>query len=101
MLIDDERRAAADELSSLNMLVWTAAGFGYSGTECTGWMREAGFRLAGGTAGRGAVDGHRAEVKQSINAGAVEHAGGIVRVPDGPGLGIEVDRDALARFAAG
>ena len=44
MLIDDERRTAADGfLSSLNMLVWTAAGFGYSGTECTGWMREAGF----------------------------------------------------------
>ena len=44
MLIDDERRSAVDGLlSSLNMLVWTAAGFGYSGTECTAWMREAGF----------------------------------------------------------
>jgi D-galactarolactone cycloisomerase len=28
----------------------------------------------------------------------IEHTNGIVRVPDGPGLGIEVDRDALARF---
>jgi hypothetical protein len=44
MLIDDERRSAVDGLlSSLNMLVWTAGGFGYSGLECTAWMREAGF----------------------------------------------------------
>ncbi len=44
MLIDDERRTGADGLlSSLNMLVWTAAGFGYSGAECVDWMREAGF----------------------------------------------------------
>jgi L-alanine-DL-glutamate epimerase-like enolase superfamily enzyme len=25
---------------------------------------------------------------------------GVVRVPDGPGLGIEIDRAALKRFAA-
>ena len=31
----------------------------------------------------------------------IEHQRGIVRVPDGLGLGIEVDRAALARFAAG
>jgi O-methyltransferase/methyltransferase family protein len=44
MLIDDERRTAADGLlSSLNMLLWTNAGFGYGGAECAGWMREAGF----------------------------------------------------------
>jgi D-galactarolactone cycloisomerase len=29
----------------------------------------------------------------------IEHSKSIVRVPDGPGLGIEVDRAALARFA--
>jgi D-galactarolactone cycloisomerase len=29
----------------------------------------------------------------------IEHAGGTVRIPDGPGLGIAVDRDALERFA--
>ncbi|QDL91538.1 mandelate racemase/muconate lactonizing enzyme family protein [Paroceanicella profunda] len=29
----------------------------------------------------------------------ITHTGGIVKVPDGPGLGIEIDRDALARFA--
>jgi len=28
------------------------------------------------------------------------HTRGVVRVPDGPGLGIEIDREALARFAA-
>ena len=31
----------------------------------------------------------------------IEHARGVVRVPDGSGLGIEVDRAALKRFAAG
>jgi hypothetical protein len=44
MLIDDERcRNASSLLSSLNMLVWTSAGFGYSGKDCIGWMREVGF----------------------------------------------------------
>ncbi len=31
--------------------------------------------------------------------GRVRIAGGAVRVPDGPGLGVELDRDALARAA--
>jgi hypothetical protein len=44
MLIDDERRTATGGLlSSLNMLLWTNAGFGYGAAECAGWMREAGF----------------------------------------------------------
>ena len=30
----------------------------------------------------------------------IEHFGGIVRVPDVPGLGVEVNREALADFAA-
>jgi D-galactarolactone cycloisomerase len=30
----------------------------------------------------------------------IEHIRGIVSVPDGPGLGIEIDREALARYAA-
>ncbi|EEX12553.1 mandelate racemase/muconate lactonizing protein [Citreicella sp. SE45] len=29
----------------------------------------------------------------------IEHENGVVRIPDAPGLGIEIDRDALARFA--
>jgi len=39
-------------------------------------------------------------IRQAILTTPIEHVGGIVRVPDGPGLGIEIDRDALARFAA-
>jgi D-galactarolactone cycloisomerase len=29
----------------------------------------------------------------------IEHMRGVVRVPEGPGLGIEVDRKAVERFA--
>ena len=39
-------------------------------------------------------------IRQALLRQPIEHAGGVVRVPEGPGLGIEVDRDALARFAA-
>jgi D-galactarolactone cycloisomerase len=39
-------------------------------------------------------------IRQAILTQPIEHARGIVRIPDGPGLGIEVDREALARFAA-
>ena len=31
---------------------------------------------------------------------ALEHERGVVRIPTGPGLGIEVDRAALAAFRA-
>ena len=37
-------------------------------------------------------------IRQAILVQPIEHEAGIVRVPDGPGLGIEIDRDALARF---
>ena len=40
-------------------------------------------------------------IRRAILTQPIEHQRGIVRVPDGPGLGIEVDRAALARFAAG
>jgi hypothetical protein len=44
-LIDDERRVNADGLlASLNMLIMTAGGFDYTGADCVGWMRDAGFR---------------------------------------------------------
>ena len=43
-LIDDERRQNAfGLLMSLNMLIETPGGFDYTGKDCTGWMREAGF----------------------------------------------------------
>jgi D-galactarolactone cycloisomerase len=39
-------------------------------------------------------------IRQAILKQPIEHVRGVVRVPDGPGLGIEVDREALRRFAA-
>jgi hypothetical protein len=44
-LIDDDRRTNAfGLLMSLNMLIETRGGFDYTGADCCGWMREAGFR---------------------------------------------------------
>jgi len=44
-IIDDDRRKNAfGLLMSLNMLVETPAGFDYTGADCQGWMKEAGFR---------------------------------------------------------
>ena len=43
-LIDDDRsRNAFGLLMSLNMLVETPGGFDYTGADCRGWMKEAGF----------------------------------------------------------
>jgi SAM-dependent methyltransferase len=43
-LIDDDRRDNAfGLLMSLNMLIETAGGFDYTGADCQGWMKEAGF----------------------------------------------------------
>jgi D-galactarolactone cycloisomerase len=39
-------------------------------------------------------------IRQAILTQPIEHVGGLVAVPDGAGLGIEIDRQALARFAA-
>lgn len=44
-LIDDARVINATSLlDSLNMLVMTEGGFGFTGADCIGWMRETGFR---------------------------------------------------------
>ena len=44
-LIDDERRQNPFGLiMSLNMLIETPGGFDYTGKDCSGWMRDAGFR---------------------------------------------------------
>lgn len=44
MLIDDDRLTnRAGLLSSLNMLLWTTGGFGYTASDCTEWMRSVGF----------------------------------------------------------
>ncbi|MCL4766391.1 MAG: mandelate racemase/muconate lactonizing enzyme family protein [Hyphomicrobiaceae bacterium] len=38
--------------------------------------------------------------RQAVLKKPIEHVSGVVQVPDGPGLGIDVDRAALERFAA-
>ena len=44
-IIDDDRRTNAFGLMmSLNMLIETPDGFDFTGADCQGWMREAGFR---------------------------------------------------------
>jgi D-galactarolactone cycloisomerase len=36
--------------------------------------------------------------RQAIVTTPIEHKNGVVQIPDGPGLGIEIDRAALERF---
>jgi precorrin-6B methylase 2 len=43
LIPEDRRSNAAGLLASLNMLLWTAGGYDFSGSECIAWMREAGF----------------------------------------------------------
>jgi hypothetical protein len=44
-IIDDDRSSNAFGLMmSLNMLIETPGGFDYTGADCSGWMKEAGFR---------------------------------------------------------
>ena len=43
-IIDDDRsKNTFGLLMSLNMLIETRGGFDYTGEECVGWMRQAGF----------------------------------------------------------
>ena len=44
-IIDDDRSTNSfGLLMSLNMLIETIGGFDYTGADCAGWMKEAGFR---------------------------------------------------------
>jgi hypothetical protein len=44
-IIDNERRQNAfGLLMSLNMLIETQGGFEFTGADCSGWMRDAGFK---------------------------------------------------------
>src|SRR5216684_914790 len=44
-IIDDDRsKNAFGLMMSLNMLIESPAGFDYTGADCQGWMKEAGFR---------------------------------------------------------
>jgi len=46
-IIDDDRsKNAFGLLMSLNMLIETPGGFDYTGADCIGWMKDAGFRDA-------------------------------------------------------
>jgi len=46
-IIDDDRRQNAfGLLMSLNMLIETPGGFDYTGADCIGWMKDAGFKDA-------------------------------------------------------
>jgi hypothetical protein len=46
-IIDDDRKKNTfGLLMSLNMLIETPGGFDYSGADCIGWIKEAGFREA-------------------------------------------------------
>lgn len=46
MIDDDRRENAAGLLASLNMLIETPGGFDYTGADCLGWVRQAGFAEA-------------------------------------------------------
>jgi O-methyltransferase domain/Dimerisation domain len=46
MIDDDRSKNAFGLLMSLNMLIETNGGFDYTGADCIGWMKEAGFREA-------------------------------------------------------
>ncbi|WP_375263009.1 enolase C-terminal domain-like protein, partial [Palleronia sp.] len=37
--------------------------------------------------------------RQAVVTTPIEHRDGVVTIPDGPGLGIDVNRDALTEFA--
>ena len=46
-IIDDDRRQNTfGLLMSLNMLIETPGGFDYTGADCIGWMKDAGFKEA-------------------------------------------------------
>jgi hypothetical protein len=43
-IIDDDRsKNAFGLMMSLNMLIETPGGFDYTGADCAGWMKDAGF----------------------------------------------------------
>jgi len=43
-IIDDDRsKNAFGLMMSLNMLIETPGGFDYTGADCSGWMKDAGF----------------------------------------------------------
>ena len=63
-IIDDDRsKNAFGLMMSLNMLIETPGGFDYTGADCAGWMKEAGFSVdARRAARRAGLDGDRHQV---------------------------------------
>ena len=61
-IIDDDRsKNAFGLMMSLNMLIETPGGFDYTGADCAGWMKEAGFSSdARRAARRAGLDGRSA-----------------------------------------
>ncbi|HEX5279321.1 MAG TPA: methyltransferase [Micropepsaceae bacterium] len=43
LIPEDRRSGTPGLLASLNMLLWTAGGYDFTGSECARWMKEAGF----------------------------------------------------------
>jgi hypothetical protein len=68
-IIDDERRQNAfGLLMSLNMLIETQDAFDYTGADCSGWMKKAGFSGdPGRTAGRARFHGDRDQIEGRFN----------------------------------
>ena len=93
MLIDDERRQnAIGLLMSLNMLIETPGGFDYTGADCVGWMRQAGFRearvehltgsvLDGGRASSDGLAGSQADNRHGPSSPKTEAYLGLKTVP--------------------
>jgi len=46
MIDDDRSKNPFGLLMSLNMLIETPGGFDYTGADCVGWLKEAGFSQA-------------------------------------------------------
>jgi hypothetical protein len=46
MIDDDRSKNVFGLLMSLNMLIETPGGFDYTGADCIGWMKDAGFKEA-------------------------------------------------------
>ena len=70
-IIDDDRsKNTFGLLMSLNMLIETPGGFDYTGADCAGWMKEAGFSRPRRAPRRPRLDGRRHQVAPSGRARA-------------------------------
>jgi hypothetical protein len=46
----------------------------------------------------GGRDRYKNTFRQAVLTSPLDHANGVVKIPDTPGLGIEVNRDAIAKW---